>query len=190
MISEKLLIEITGDTIIGSIELSENTLIYSIEELSGTCDYISLELRDVSINISELAYKAKEWALTKGYDIYSNHNSAYFNLNSENVLDLENSYQSCIYFTNGDTLINGHFIEDALEKLSKNKNSSFSIDYESGKLNSQRYYEVLGIEFFKNKKGEINFEDLTFSTISQPKSFDGESEQEAIFKACQYVLNI
>lgn len=71
MISVNLLAEIIGDNIYGDITLNENSVIYSIEELVGTCDQNALCIVERSINIYELAYKCKEWAMANKYHIFS-----------------------------------------------------------------------------------------------------------------------
>lgn len=64
-ISKELLSEVLGYEVYAFLGISENEIDYTC------CRDKDIGYEDTSINIYEFAFKCKEWALTKGYFIYS-----------------------------------------------------------------------------------------------------------------------
>ena len=66
-ISKELLEEVLGYEVDAFLGITENEIDYTC------CRYKNIGYEDISINIYEFAFKCKEWALSKGYFIYSTH---------------------------------------------------------------------------------------------------------------------
>lgn len=83
------------------------------------------------------------------------------------ILDLEKTFYNITYFTNGDNLLDGYMVEEAIRRISDNEDNdevSFDIIYESGKQNSVRYYEIMEIKYYDDDSGECTIKDLVFKT--------------------------
>lgn len=78
-------------------------------------------------------------------------------------IDIEKTFQKLTYFTNGDNLLDGHLIYDAIENVIYNNSLKFSINYESGKQNSRRFYEIMSINYSEN--GEYGIDDFVLCEV-------------------------
>lgn len=74
------------------------------------------------------------------------------------MIDIEKTFAALTYFTNGDNLLDGYMIRNAIDRVIDNEDLRFTINYESGKQNSRRFYEIMSVDF--SEDGEYGFNDF------------------------------